>query len=423
MGATGAAVAAPTLLSGCASGDSDAVRVVVSGNASDRPLWGALVRRFEARHPGITLQPVFVSGPASGNDTWTGFFSTVQTRIVGGQKYDLVYAPTEGQLLFSSRNVLEPLEGYLDRDADAVRDFRSDVDKRVLDQFDAHRPPDGRSYYVPMGENCPCLLINRRLFRQAGVEVPHGEWTWDEFERAAVRIHRTTGSYSIAFSTDLWGFMPWLLTNSAQVLDDTWRKSAIGSGRAREAVEFTRSFVSRGMAPQAGGTFDTYAAIHSGKLAMMNGAFNAIVELRHRGYAMDDYAFVPYPHRTRPASSVGYGAFGMFKVSDKKDAAWQFVKYAMSKECQDYIAKTGFLGVSPVRRSSATGPLTRNNAPSGTSFLYGALANSTPVPGVPEQTRISTPFSQAISQMLTGNMAIGSGLKTLDQQISGGLVS
>lgn len=88
---------------------------------------------------------------------------------------------------------------------------------------------EGRIYGQPFGVNCPALFYNKKMFREAGVEVPQ---TWKEFYQAAVG---TTGNnkYGVALSAlqseqSLYEFLPILWGMGADVdrLDSPAGKNA-----------------------------------------------------------------------------------------------------------------------------------------------------------------------------------------------------
>lgn len=88
---------------------------------------------------------------------------------------------------------------------------------------------EGRIYGQPFGVNCPALFYNKKMFREAGVEVPQN---WKEFYQAAVG---TTGNnkYGVALSAlqseqSLYEFLPILWGMGADVdrLDSPAGKNA-----------------------------------------------------------------------------------------------------------------------------------------------------------------------------------------------------
>lgn len=57
----------------------------------------------------------------------------------------------------------------------------------------------GKTYALPYELNTAWLMINKKLFREAGVEIPAGVWTWDEFMQA-VQKFRKKGIYPLTIS-------------------------------------------------------------------------------------------------------------------------------------------------------------------------------------------------------------------------------
>lgn len=419
--AGGAAIAGTgALATGCSSGHSDALRVVAIGSAADAATWKVLLDAFHKQQPNIRVEPVFLAGP-TGADQWTGFFSAVMTRVVGGEKYDLVYVPTEGQLLFSSRNIMQPLDEYARRDAAAIRDFENDTDPKVLAQFQAHRPKDGKTYYYPFGQNTVALMYYKPAFKAAGIPEPTADWDWEKFRSVAHDLHRRTGAFSMSFGTDMWSFGPWLLTNGASILDTSWARAELNSKAALESLTFARSFVADKLTPPPGGKYDQVSAMTRGQLAMAADSRPAVAAMRARKVDPASFGYVPFPKKVRHGTSVGYGALGMFKVSERKEQAWEFIKFTLSSAFQQVQGSAVFQGTSPVRRSAATGPATLDDSPSGTSYLYDGLSYSTLVPGVPNQGKLADPFSKTLVQVLTGTMTPADGLHQLQLQFSANL--
>jgi len=393
------------------------IRIVVAGSNDDAPLWEELIGKFNEQFPDISARPEFLTAPA-GSDPWTGFFSTVQTRIAGGEKYDIVYIPTEGQLLFSSRGLIEPLDSFVEEDQATVDEFESDVEPNIIDQFYAHAPEDGSRYFVPLGYNDTAIMYRKATFEEAGVELPVSGWTWDEFRAKAEELKAAGIQYPMRFGTNLFDMMPWLLTNGTAVLTDDWTASRLNEPAAEEAVRFIAGFVADGLAPVPGGQFNANAAMERGELAMTFGARGGVLGLRDRGVTESDYGYVQIPSNAASGTSIGIGAFGMFADSQQKDACWSFLRFVMSQEFQDYIAEKVLMGVSPIRTSSATSDAMLQNSPDNTLELFEATKTAVLVPGVVNQAAVADPFDRFMTQMLAGTLDPAEGLATLHQQIT-----
>lgn len=413
-GVTGAVAACSS--SGGSASEPGSIRIVVAGSAEDSPRWTELISQFNEQFPDISAAPEFLTAP-SNSDPWTGFFSTVQTRIAGGERYDVVYIPTEGQLLFASRGILEPLDDYVDADADTVDHFESDVEPNILEQFYAHAPADGQRYFIPLGYNDTAILYSKAVFENAGVDVPASGWTWDDFRATSEALQQAGVRYAMNFGTNLFDFMPWLLTNGTAVLNDDWTGSRLDEPAAQESVEFVRSFIADGLAPEPGGQFNAVAAMSSGDLAMTFAARGTANALRDRDLDPAEYAYVQIPQNVSAGTTIGIGGFGVFADSPSKDAAWDFLTFVMSQQFQDYLAGEILMGGSPIRTSSATSNAMLEGSPDGTLELYEASKTATLVPGVVNQAQVGDPFNRAMAQMLAGTLDIGQGLADLHAEI------
>lgn len=398
----------------------ETISIVVRGTANDNALWEEAISKFEAEQPGISVEPVFITIPGGASGDWSSFFSAVQTRIAGGESYDLISIPTEGQMLFGAKGVLEPLDPYIAEDQAEIDDYKADVPDYVWDVFDSHGPTDGNSYFLPFGYNTMAMYYNKAMFDEAGVAYPSADWTWSDMEEDAVKIKEATGGYGVFVPTDLFGYMPWLLTNGAATLEDDWSSSAVASPEGVEAAAFTRSLVERGLAPEPGGTFDRYLAFMQDDLAMLPAGRWPVQSFWAADYDTSNVGIVPFPSNNGTAGSpVGFSALGIYKSSEHKDAAWEFVKYTLSEEFAKWHATSAFDASAPVRSSLADSEEINANSPEGTSYLYEALNGATLIPGIEQQAPLESAYTDTISQILVGTLTPEAGLTQLQETING----
>ena len=396
------------------------LRAVIPGSAQELTVWKQVVAGFKKTHPNVTMDFVFLAQP-----TWGSFFTSVQTRLIGGETYDLVNIPTEGQRLFASKGVIEPLDAYISRDKAEVNALFSDINPKVLQAIKQHSSPDGQTYYVPYGFNTMTIWYYKPLFQAAGVPFPASNWTWDDFLRAAERIAKPSAPagkqvYAYNFKNSIFaGLDPWLFTNGASLLNSSWSTATINSPRAVEALQFQRAMVARKLAPQPGGQFDEPTAMVQGRLAMAGCGWWYLPNFRALN-AVDKVGMAPWPRKTQQGSPAGYGAMAMFKQSQNKDVAWEFIKYMLSAPVQQTFAQTAFVGgAQSIRRSIATGPAARAAGPTGYADLYDALEYATLVEGITQYNTLETNVDNVYQQILVGNVSPAAGL----QQLSGSIQS
>jgi multiple sugar transport system substrate-binding protein len=391
------------------SGD---LTLVYLGTAEQQKAWNALFELFKEDYPDVRLNANGI--PA---DNWAAFFDTVSTQIAGGKVPDVVQVATEGQRLFASRNLAEPIDEYLERDRDELDEFFDDIHPNLIDWNKKYSSPDENTYYLPGEFNTMCIWANMKRFREAGVDEPTDDWTWEDFSSIAERLakpeERIFGIYvEPGYFT---GIMPWLLTNGASTLNADWTQSTVSTAQAVEAFDFTRSLVERGISPEPGGTFDPFSATAQGKVAMFGGGRWPVINMRDLNF-VDEMKIVPYPQQEGKGSPVGWNAYPIMRESQNKEAAWAFVKFIASERASKYFARQGGTIVPP-RKSVAMSDAFLANAPEGSIKLYEALDYSTPIPSPEEGSVIEREIIDTFTQILAGNVETKAALEELDQKI------
>lgn len=379
------------------------------GTADQQKAWNALFALFQKKYPDVQLK-----AQANPSNNWASFFDTISTQIAGGKIPDLIQVATEGQRLFASRGLVEPIDAYLERDKDELADFFSDIDPR-LKEWGALSSPDGKTYYLPGEFNTMCVWYNSEVFQKAGVQEPDDSWTWDDFLAMAQKLTKP-GVYGMHVGAGYFpGIMPWLLTNGANVLNDKWTQSTLTTPAAIESVQFMRNLIVQKISPAPGGTFDAFAAAAQGKLAMFGGGRWPIISMRNLG-VINKMKIVAWPRKTQQGSPVGWNAYPIMKGSQNKEAAWAFVKFITSKEASQYFATQGGTIVPP-RRSVATSDAFLSNAPQGSDKLYAALNYATPLPAPNKENVMELAINNSLTQILSGNVSVEQGLSQLSQKI------
>lgn len=410
LGGLGAAALIPAVglpLAGCSNTDegggssgeggkaSGTVTFVYYGDAEEQKSYDKLFTKFRSEHPEITLKAQGIAA-----NSWADFANAVSTRLAGGQPLDVVQIATEGQRIFSSKGLLEPLDEYIKRDQAAVDAYYKDTPPQLKQWLQQYSSTDGKTYYLPGGYNTMALYVSGKIFSAAGVKAPTDTWTWDEFRTIGRTIKDKTGAYLTAagsgYFTDV---MPWLLNNGASTFNEDWTQPTFDSPQAVEALTFARSLVVDGLAPKPGGTYDAPTQMAQGKLATFGGGRWPTNDLR-RLKALDGVVLVKWPAKATPGSPVGWDAWPILKGSKNKDAAWTLITYLISEGFGDTITSGGG-GAVPGRISDATGEAFLKDAPKNTEVLYELLEVATPIPspnrGAESQKAIEEAWLQGIS--------------------------
>lgn len=401
--ASAAAVPAGMSLAGCGGGsgggsEEGTLSFVYMGDAEQQDQFKKLFAEFNKAHPEITLK---AQGIPSGN--WATFANTVSTRIAGGQVPDIVQIATEGQRIFASKGLLEPLDEFIASDQDVVDDYFADIDPNLVEWNTRYASHDGQTYYMPGGFNTMCLYVNTEIFAEAGVDIPaEGTWSWDDFAAAGEQIKARTGAFLVpaasGYFTDV---MPWLTTNGTSPLNADWTEATLDTPEAAEAASFVRDLVEAGLAPEPGGQFDAATQMKQGKLATLGGGRWPVIDLR-RLELVDTTMVLPWPTKAGNGSPIGWDAWPIMKASKNKEDAWTFLKFLISKDAATFFATLGGT-IVPARRSVAASPDFLDNAPAHSERLSEAVSYATPIPSPDRGAESQQAIEEAWLKVLSGN--------------------
>lgn len=426
VGYSGLALAGTSLLAACGGSSTSSSQIAPKGSkisgsltlaylgtADQQVVWKKLFALFQQKYPDVQL-----TAQANDSNNWAVYFNSISTQIAGGKIPDVVQVATEGQRLFASRGLVEPLDAYLARDKDEMASFYADTPANLL-QLVAQSSPGGKTYYLPDVYNPMCIWYNIEMFQKAGVDEPDDTWTWDDFLKISRKIAKP-GIYGMyAQPTYFTGIMPWVLTNGGNVLNADWSKSTVTDPAVVEALAFMRQLVSEGISPAPGGSFDPYGAMAQGKLAMFGGGCWPIINIRSLNM-VKKVKIVAWPRKVKQGSPLGFNAYPIMKASQNKEAAWAFAKFMTSQEANTYLVQNGGTGV-PLSKTIVNSSAFLDNTPKGMDKLYPALQYGTLLPAPNKENVMELAIDNVSSQVLTGNVSPQQGMSQLDQQITAAL--
>ncbi len=391
---------------------SGTLNLYTQGDASAVVTEDVLTTAFKKKYPNVEVVTQY-----SASTSWDTFFTDAQIAIAGGANLDLIYVPTEGQRLFASKGLIEPLDSYLERDREEMAVFNAEANQTILRMAKEKASTDGQTYFIPYLYNTMGIYYNKQVFTEANVEFPSGTWTWDDFESTLAELKSAGVQYPVFLNNGLFtGISPWLLTNGVNVLNDDWTESTIGSPEAVEAVAFAAKIVQDGYAPIPGGAFDANQQFAQGNLAMFGGGAWPTGGLLATGLELDDFGIAPWPMNTMQGSPVGWGSQGMLSSSKNKEAAWAFIKFLTSPEAQDLIALERLNSAFPILKSSIdkAAPV----YPEGYLYLFEALDYSSAVAGPDNSIAIQASVQDVYLSILTGQRRAGDAMKELDERVA-----
>jgi multiple sugar transport system substrate-binding protein len=325
--------------------------------------------------------------------------------------WELTYAE------LAARGVLLDLNTMLARDQTFAAELKSDSIAALYDIFTLN----GGQYVLPEQWSGNYLFYNKRLFAEAGVPAPprtwEHPWSFGEFLDTATALTKRNGSGRVT----QWGFVnvfvsyysaglfamnngvPWStpLKNPAHFNFD--------NDAFIEAVQFYADLANKhNVAPNASevqsmSTPDLFAA---GKAAIaMGGHWRYQTFIRADGLDFDVTSLPVGPRRQgRPAcSNIGSTGLAISASSQRKEQAWEFVKFATGPIGQALIGESSLF--VPVLRSalnSAEFAKAHQNV-GNLSILTQGPAHSAGLPVTPAWEKIVALMDRNFGPVLRGS--------------------
>jgi multiple sugar transport system substrate-binding protein len=351
----GVAVASAIVLTAAACGGSDgapgSVRLLVFGDPPEINAYRTMIRAFSEEEPDSDVQLI----EASDRDD---LIARLSTSLAGGSPPDLFLMNYRFYGQFAARDVLEPLEDYVD-----------DSDELSLDDFfpeavDAFRW-NGAVTCLPQNISSLVVYYNRALFRRFGVPEPTDDMSWDQFVFRARQLTRDASGavvrgadpdlppqpnaapaaiYGLGVEPTIIRFAPFVWSNRGELVDDEENPTrfTLDSPAAKLALDqFFQLRTLHGVVPP-----DVEVEAEDDETRFLNGRMAMLLESRRlvpalREAAKFDWDVSALPRHQQAASILHSDAYCMTKASKEKDAAWRFVEYALGPEGATLIAKTG----------------------------------------------------------------------------------
>ncbi len=342
-GAGGGATTAPTEARGGAATAPVEITFTMWGAPEELKVWQAVVDDFHAANPNITVK-VDVSD-------WDSYWTKLNAEVAGGTPPDVFAMDAPLYLDWQSRGALLNLKPYIDKNPGFLDNFYPQTLK-------AYALPDGY-YGLPRDFQTIVLFYNKDMFDAAGVKYPDDTWTYDDLKTAAKQLTKdTNGDGKIdqyGIWTDTWDMeLLWseaIWANGGDIISADHTKTLIGDANALKAWQYIDGLYKDGMLP----TPTTSQQYGDDLFQSKNAAMTTIGHWAVPGYVGAGIKFGVAPMPKGPsgrATSVNSAGFVVSNKSKNADAAWEFIKFALSEAGQKRLAELGF--AIPVLKSVAT---------------------------------------------------------------------
>lgn len=417
----------------------DSLSIAILGTNQDAAARQSLVDAFTARHPDISVRLQAIQGT-----DWADFFAKILTMVAAGTPPDVCVVATEGAQLFAER-LAEPLDEFIKRDAAQVQDYFDDVHPSLIEAF----MYKGSFYQMPIDFNAANMYFNTEAMRRAGVPYPAADWTHQDFLTMARQMRQAAGSGFVPFywTNRLWGgIVPWLYINDTSFLTETkspggewlwdrfypdhkgaysggflWEGSNASDPKVAESFEFVRALVEEGLgtSPAQGGGNELVGQFSGGSIGMTPAGGFWVQGLSEAGLTPQDYDVAYFPKWRTQRHQFGAAGYAILKTSERKDEAWEWVKFCTSREGMQLAFPSP--NTTPTRRSMCDEALYSQKGPAHWKVFYDTLDQlpCAPIPAPPQQAAVETALIKNVLGAVTGSAAeLPAALERLDEDLT-----
>jgi sn-glycerol 3-phosphate transport system substrate-binding protein len=208
---------------------------------------------------------------------------------------------------------------------------------------------NGNVYGLPFAASNAVMYYNKDLFRQAGLDPEKPPATWDEVYEYSKKIKALGSDYygfaiypgkgwmGQAFTWQFGG--SWIAKDNSTVL---WTER-----EALDTLRFMKKMYDEGLSTYTNQASECQSLLLAGKLGIWCESSGNIISLRDAAGFELGVAVLPY--KVKKVAPVGGAGVYMYSKSpqEKKDAAWEFLKFIVSRDNQLYLSiNNGFVACS-----------------------------------------------------------------------------
>lgn len=361
---------------------------------SEDKVFKKIAEDFEKKHPKVDVK--YVNVPFG--DAQNKFKNAAQS---GSDAPDVIRSEVAWTPEFADLGYLAPLDG-----TSALKDSDD-----FLKQAAASTEYKGKTYAVPQVIDSMGIFYNKKIFKEAGVEVPK---TVDELKTVSKKIKDKTGKTGMYLrGDDAYWFLSFLYGEGGDMVDASTKSVTIDNPAGVKAMKVVKDLVDSGAAKTdaTDGWENMQASFKDGKVAMMINGPWAVADT-YAGKEFKDKANLGIA--PVPAGSAAQGApqgghnLAVYAGSKNLDASYAFVDYMTSSETQAKVTKE--LSLLPTRTSAYARQDVVDNEIVG--FFKPVVETAVERPWIPETGSLFAPLVTEYTKVLTGQATPEKATKT-----------
>ena len=331
-------------------------------------------------------------------------YSDVTTKVLlaaneGSGGYDVIQFDSPWLAPLVAGGALAPLDDRVTSDAYDISDIPVQVQEYATYK--------GVQYGLPFSTEPYVLWYRTDKFSEAGLSVPTN---WEEYY-AAAQMLTANGHYGSdsGYGAEIGGyyFLEHLYLSGGTLLDESTCKATLDTSEARAAAQMYADLVpfTPAAAINGGGNEMTTSFAQGDASQMINATgYFSIVNDPEQSKVVGNFDMAVPPRANDEARTLIFGwLIGIGENSQNKDAAWQFLEYALGKANAGKMIE---LGAPPVARNSLVNDAATLEVLPYLPKLVDAAAVGTHLPYLPALSQIISELSVELNKLGTGQQSV-----------------
>lgn len=288
--------------------------------------------------------------------------------------------------------------------------------------------PDGTQYGIPWTTASIGMLYNPTILKEAGFDAPPA--TMEEFEACMAKIQEMNPdmipyALSTMDNTATADFMPWLWAYGGSIFDENG-ELCVNSDATIQVLSWYKDMAEKGYIRAAMSRFDARQLFAQGKIGFYDDAIMARGIAASNGVAEADLDATIQPmlrpvlaEGDDPTSSMWGHMLVIFKKSENKESAAEFIKHIISEEESLNYFKTS--GMLPVMKTALEDPMVTGDAWAGKWSEITKYGRDNELKAFSQNDELSTIISEEIQAVVIGEKTPEEAAEAMQQRLAAAL--
>ncbi|HBF39326.1 MAG TPA: hypothetical protein DDW50_18655 [Firmicutes bacterium] len=300
-----------------AASDVTTIQYAFWGNPASLGVESDIIAEFEKAYPHIKVEPIAVG--------YNDYHTKLLTLIAGGQAPDVMRLDSFYFADFMRVKALKDITKLVKRDHINVKAY---YQAGLVDSM-----YKGRYYGLPWSTAPYYMVINLKMFKDAGIAVPQNDWKWNDFIKISKALTKGKGierQYGFADDFQMFHLLPWIWGEGGDIFDKSRTKFTLNNKAAVNRIQQLADLCKQDVFPDPA-QFPTAEVLNrwmvNNKVAMRIGSALELISLQN----VKDFEFevLPFPGGSVSASTTIFksNTVGISASTKKAEAAWTFLKF------------------------------------------------------------------------------------------------